>query len=185
METVIAGALIEVAARVGAPVVKDLLQKYLGGTAAEIGGAVIDMVAEKAGVAPADLPGLPADQLGAAVQAAEAATPELLVQWNVQQQQAIALMKAEMDKGGPTWTWAWRPAGMWIFILMFAWYVVGLPVLNLILGLVGAGERLGLVIDVGTLTTMFMFFSGFYMGGHMAESIAGKLRDALTGGRGK
>lgn len=181
METVIAGVLIEAAAKVGAPVVKSLLEKYVGGTAGEIGGTIIDMVAEKAGVEPAALPNLPADQLGAAVQAAEAETPELLIQWNVQQRQTIDLMKAEMDKGGPTWTWAWRPAGMWIFILMFAWYVVGLPLLNLILGLIGASERLGLVIDVGTLTTMFMFFSGFYMGGHMVQDVFGKIRDGLAG----
>ncbi|WP_054310013.1 3TM-type holin [Mesorhizobium sp. 1M-11] len=181
LETVIAGALIDAAAKAGAPLVKDLLEKYLGGTAADIGGAIIDVVAQKAGVEPAALPNVPADELQEAVLAAEAETPELLIQWNTQQRQAIDLMKAEMDKGGPAWTWAWRPAGMWIFIGLFAWYVAGLPVVNLILGLAGAGERLGLIVDVGTLTTMFMFFSGFYMGGHMAESIAGKLRDAISG----
>ncbi len=182
LETAIAGVLIDAAAKVGAPIVKGLLEQYVGGTAADIGGQIIDMVAEAAGVEPAALPSTPAGQVQEAVRSVEERTPELLIQWNVQQKQAIDLMRAEMDKGGPAWTWAWRPAGMWTFIGLFGWYAAGLPLLNLILGLIGAGERLGLVVDVGTLTTMFMFFSGFYMDGHAAQDIAGKLRDAMRRG---
>lgn len=29
-------------------------------------------------------------------------------------------LQAELDKGGPTWTWAWRPFGMWLFLGLVA-----------------------------------------------------------------
>ncbi len=183
MDSVVTSILIGAATKVGAPIVKGLLQKYVGGTAGDIGGMVIDTIADRVGVAPDALPGQDPAVIEAAVRDVEAVAPELIAQWNVQQQQAIELMRAEMDKGEAWWTWAWRPAGMWIFIGLFAWYAAGLPIINLLLGLLGASERLGLVVDVSTMVTMFMFFAGFYMGGHTVKDFATKARDAAAAWR--
>ena len=104
MNTVLASILIEAATKVGAPIVKQLLEKHLGGTAGEIGGMIIDAIAGKAGVAPDDLPSVPAKDLEAAVAAAEAETPQLVATWVEQQREANRLMLAEMDKNESWWT---------------------------------------------------------------------------------
>ncbi|MGB3834464.1 MAG: hypothetical protein WA975_21670 [Mesorhizobium sp.] len=181
MSAIVASVLIGAAAKVGAPIVKGLLEKYVGGAASDIGGMVIDTIAAQAGVAPEALPSLPAKDLEAAVAAAEAQAPQLVAAWVEQQREANRLMLAEMEKGGDSWwTWAWRPAGMWIFIALFAWYAAGLPIINLLLGLLGTGERLGLIVDVSTMVTMFMFFAGFYMGGHTVKDFATKASEAVA-----
>ncbi|KQZ14327.1 hypothetical protein ASD44_09755 [Mesorhizobium sp. Root554] len=174
MSALVTSILIDAAAKVGAPVVKSLLEKYVGGAAGEIGGMIIDTIAGHAGVPADELPGLSSDRIEAAVAATEAETPELLVQWNVQQKQAIDLMRAEMDKGGPTWTWAWRPAGMWLFLGLVAWYVAMIPLVNVVLGLAGADERLGLVVDVSVFATLFVTYLGLYMGGHTVKDAMAK-----------
>ena len=104
--TVIASILVGVAAKVGAPIVKGLLQDYLGGTAGQVGGAVIDAIAERAGVPIEQLPDLPEHELEAVVKAVEADSPALInalleSQLNAlleSQREANKLMLAEMQK---------------------------------------------------------------------------------------
>lgn len=164
MGALLAPILIDAATRVGAPVVKDLLEKYLGGTAADIGGTIIDTIAGHAGVTPADLPDLSADKVDAAVKATEQQTSELLIQWNVQQRQAIELMRAEMDKGEATWTWAWRPAWMWFLGFLWLFRFVAVPAVDAALG---SSIAVGLPFD--TLFWLTATFAGFYMGGHTVK----------------
>ncbi len=164
MSAAVTSILIAAATRVGAPVVKSLLEKYIGGAAADIGGTIIDTIAGNAGVAPADLPGLSADDLDAAVKATEDQTPDILVQWNVQQAQAIALQKAEMDKGEAAWTWAWRPAWMWFLGFLWLFRFVAVPIVD-----ASVSSSIAETLPLDSLFWVTTVFSGFYMGGHTVK----------------
>lgn len=159
----LAAILIGVAGKVGAPIVKELLERHIGGTGAAIGGAVIDAIAGKAGVPPDGLPGLPADQLEAAVRAAEADTPELILAWARQQELANELMRAEMDKG-PVMSWAWRPLTMWLIMFLWAWSLVIVPMVNAAL----AASVPIYLQELIWLTTAYM---ALYMGGHTVKEL--------------
>lgn len=168
MSTVLASILIEAATRVGAPIVKQLLEQHVGGAAGEIGGMIIDTIAGKAGVAPDDLPSLPAKDLEAAVAAVEAETPRLVAAWVDQQREANRLMLAELDRSESWWTWAWRPAWMWFLGFLFLFRLVLAPIADAALG-----SDIAAAVDLPTMMTLTAWFMGLYMGGHT-------LKDALT-----
>lgn len=169
MNTVLASILIEAATRVGAPIVKQLLEKHLGGAAGEIGGMVIDAIAGKAGVQPGDLPSVPAKELEAAVAATEAETPQLVATWVEQQREANRLMLAEMDKSDAWWTWAWRPAWMWFLGFLFLFRLVLVPIADAALG-----SDIAASVDISTMMTLTAWFMGLYMGGHTLKDLAVK-----------
>lgn len=169
MNTVLASILIEAATRVGAPIVKQLLEKHLGGAAGEIGGMVIDAIASKAGVPPDDLPSVPAKDLEAAVAATETETPQLVATWVEQQREANRLMLAEMDKSESWWTWAWRPAWMWFLGFLFLFRLVLVPIADAALG-----SDIAASVDIYTMMTLTAWFMGLYMGGHTLKDLAVK-----------
>lgn len=183
----LAAILVGVAAKVGATLVKTVLEgkvgSSVGGAAGDLAGTVIETIATKAGVTPAELPTVPQKDLEKAVTAAEAETPELILAHVRQQEEANRLQLAEMTTE-PAWTWAWRPAGMWLLHALIVWYVVLVPVLNLILRLSGASAGLVLVVDVATFITIYMTFVGLYMGGHTAKDFFAKAAEALKGWKG-
>lgn len=176
MSAILTTVLIDVAARVGAPLVKSLLERYAGGEVADIGGTIIDTIAEKAGVTPAQLPTLPPKDLEAAVRQTEPDVPDLVLAWNEQQREANRLMIAEMDKGGPVWTWAWRPAGMYFLGACWALYILAYPLLNLVLRLSGVSDQLQTLVDVSTLLAISGGYISLYMGGNTALRIADKVK---------
>lgn len=163
MSSLLAGILIEAAGKVGAPIVKGLLEKYVGGKAGQIGGGIIDVIAGKAGVSPAELPGLPAEDLCAAVQASEPVAAELVLAEVEQQRETNRLMQAEMDKDGGTWTWAWRPAWMWLLAFLWTYALVLRPLVN---AAVGAAIE---AVDVSILMTLTGAYLALYMGGHTVK----------------
>lgn len=165
MNAAIASILVSVATKVGAPIVKGVLEKYVGGAAGEIGGTIIDAIAGRAGVPAEDLPKLPEQELEAAVRAAEGQAPDILVQWNIQQKQTHEQLRAEMEKG-PFWSWAWRPAGMYLLGFFWALYVFIYPSMNLFLRLFGASEQLQTIVGVADLTAISGGFITLYMGGY-------------------
>lgn len=169
MSAILASILIDVAARVGAPIVKSLLEKHVGGTAGEIGGMVIDAIAGKAGVTPDELQNQDPKTIENAVRDVEAAAPDLIVAWNVQQQQAIELMRAEMDSSRSWWMWAWRPAWMWFLGFLFLFRLVLMPVTDAILG-----SSIAATVDLSTMMTLTAWFMGLYMGGHTVKDLAAK-----------
>jgi hypothetical protein len=169
MNTVLASILIEAATRVGAPIVKQLLEKHLGGAAGEIGGMVIDAIASKAGVPPDDLPSVPAKDLEAAVAATETETPQLVATWVEQQREANRLMLAEMDKSESWWKWAWRPAWMWFLGFLFLFRLVLVPIADAALG-----SDIAASVDISTMMTLTAWFMGLYMGGHTLKDLAVK-----------
>jgi hypothetical protein len=164
----IATILLGVAAKVGAPIVKSILQEHIGGLAGKVGGSLIDAIAEKAGVAPAELPNLPEKELEKAVLEVERAdAPELLTHLLESQRLANELMMKEMDSG-PFWSWAWRPGGMYVIGFWWMLYILVWPLLNLFLRLFGASEQLETIVDVATLLAISGGFISLYMGGYTA-----------------
>lgn len=160
--------LIGSAVRVGAPVVKRMIEENLGKTAGSVAETIIEAIAGEAGVPVEQLPSLPAPQLDRAVATVEAETPELVAAYVTQQREANRLMLAEMDQGG-WWTWAWRPATMWIIAALWIWSLVLVPLVNAI-----AGAAVPLFL--GELTFLTGIYLGLYMGGHTAKEIASRLK---------
>lgn len=152
--------LAALAGGVVAPVIKKILGDKIGGAGGELAGRVVDMIAEKAGVSVDQLD--TAKDLPAAIEAVEPEALELLVE---SQRLMNETLQAEMDKGGPVWTWAWRPFGMWLFLGIIAHLVFLVPVINLLLT-----SPLILVMDIPTIVTLFLTYTGLYMGGHTAKA---------------
>lgn len=169
----IASILIGVAAKVGAPIVKDILQKQVGGIAGEIGGTVIDAIAGKAGVPVEQLPDVPEAVLEQAVKAVEHETPELLMAHLEQQRETNRLQLAEMQAESK-FGWMWRPAGMWLMIACIAWLMFARPLLNALLWSFGSTVQVEVGIDIGTFMGIFTVYTGLYMGGHTALKVFSK-----------
>lgn len=155
--------LAALASGVIAPTVKKILGDKLGGVGGDLAGRVVDMIAEKAGVPVEKLD--KAKNLPAAIEAIEPEAVELLAQHVESQRLMNETLQAELDKGGPVWTWAWRPAGMWLFLGLVPYYAVVVPLLNVMMS-----APLTLLLDVAMFGTLFMFYAGFYMGGHTAKA---------------
>jgi hypothetical protein len=158
----LASILLGAAGDLAVPIIKKILGDKLGGTGGEIAGKVIDAIAEKAGVTPDKLPDLPAGDLQEAIVAAEPEAADILMQHVESQRLMNETLKAEMDKGGPTWTWAWRPGWMWLLAFVWLYALILRPLTN---AAFGASIE---AIDLGILMTLTGVFTGLYMGGHTA-----------------
>ena len=165
MSAIVAGILVDIAAKVGAPIVKSILQKHVGGTAGELGGVVIDAIAERAGVPSADLPTAPTGTLEAAVRQVEEQSPELVAAWTESQRETNRLMLEEMKKEIP-FGWLWRPAGMWLMLVCVGWYVIVRPLLNAVLAAAGSPAEIAIGMDIASFVGIFTVYSGLYMGGN-------------------
>lgn len=161
----VATILIGVAAKVGAPIVKNLLQEHLGGTAGQVGGALIDAIAEKAGVPPERLPSIPEPELERIVAEVEQESPQLIEALLESQREANKLMLAEMQKD-TGFGWMWRPFGMWLFLSLIGWFAMGRPVVNAILWAATPGLQIEAGVDWPTFLGMFTIYTGLYMGGN-------------------
>lgn len=161
----IVSILIGAAAKAGAPIVKGILEKQLGGTAGEIGGTVIDAIAEKAGVAPEKIPSLPESQIEAAVLAVEQQSPELILAHVEAQKEANRLQLAEMSKES-SFGWMWRPAGMWLMLVCVAWLMFLRPLFNALLWGLGSTVQVEIGLDIANFLTIFTIYVGLYMGGN-------------------
>ncbi|PZU85211.1 MAG: hypothetical protein DI528_12815 [Shinella sp.] len=164
----LATILIGAATKVGANVVKGILEKHVGGAAGDIGGTVIDAIARQAGVEPDALPNLPPPQIEDAVNRVEADWSPIITAEIERQRETNKLMLAEMEKATPEsqWTWSWRPAGMWLMLACIAWYVMLRPVFNAALKAAGSATEIEIGIDVATFLGLFTIYTGLYMGGN-------------------
>lgn len=161
----VASILIGVAAKVGAPIVKGLLEEHVGGTAGQVGGAVIDAIAERAGVPVEKLPSLPPAELEQAVQAVEDESPRILEALLESQREANKLMLAEMQKES-SFGWLWRPAGMWLMLVCVAWFIILRPVINAMLWAWTPGLQIEVGMDLANFLGIFTIYTGLYMGGN-------------------
>lgn len=66
--------------------------------------------------------------------ASKPAAADILVQHVENQRLMNETLKAEMDKGGPTWTWAWRPGWMWLLAFVWLYALILRPLTNAALG---------------------------------------------------
>ena len=166
----LASILLTAAGDLAIPVIRKILGDRFGGTGGELAGKVIDIIADKAGVAPDRLPEVPAGELQDAIVAAEPEAADILMQHVESQRLMNETLKAELDKGGPTWTWAWRPGWMWLLAFVWLYALILRPLANAAFG--AAIEA----VDLTILMTLTGVFTGLYMGGHTAKSIVSGLR---------
>ncbi|YBV97520.1 hypothetical protein M1D80_11765 [Phyllobacteriaceae bacterium JZ32] len=160
----ITGMLIGIAAQVGAPIVKRVLERQLGQTGGEIAGTVIDAIAGKLGVSPAELPAQDPAAVGDAILQVEAETPELLLANVESQKETNRLLMRQMEDDKPTWTWAWLPAWQWFLLVAWAFTLILVPIVNAI-----AGGRIAApsLTDLAWVTAIYQ---GLHMGGNTAKS---------------
>lgn len=158
----IMSVLLSAAGNLAVPIIKRVLSDNLDSADGQIAGQVIDAIAGKAGVAPEALPTLPSDRLQDAIIAAEPEAAEILVQHVESQRLMNKTLKAELDKGGPTWTWAWRPGWMWLLAFVWLYALILRPLTNAALS--ASIEA----VDLTILMTLTGVFTGLYMGGHTA-----------------
>ena len=166
----LASILLGAASELAVPVIKKILCDRLSAAGGEVASKVIDAIAEKAGVSPDRLPDIPAGELQDAIVAAESKAADILMQHVESQRLMNETLKAELDKGGPTWTWAWRPGWMWLLAFVWLYALILRPLANAAFG--AAIEA----VDLTILMTLTGVFTGLYMGGHTAKSIVSGLR---------
>jgi len=169
--------LIGAAAKVGAPIVKSILEDRIGGAAGELGGVIIDAIAGKAGVSVDELERLPATKQEEAIKAVEEQSPEIIAAWTAQQREANRLMLEEMKKETP-FGWLWRPAGMWLLHGLLAWLVVVRPLINAVMEALGARAGIEMGMDLGTFTAIYTIYIGLYMGGNTVIRATSARKDA-------
>ncbi|MFC3206899.1 hypothetical protein [Aquamicrobium soli] len=155
--------LLDLAGTVAVPVIKSIFADRFG-DGGKLAGDVIDVVAGKLGVPVDQIQDQPPDKVQDALVAAEPEAADMLAQYVESQRLMNETLKAEMDKDGPTWTWAWRPFGMWVFLGLTIHLVAIVPLLNIVLT-----SPLILAMDVPTFVTLFITYTGLYMGGHTAK----------------
>jgi hypothetical protein len=159
MEGLIASILLPIAKRAGARAV----EHYLGKGAAELTEEIVDTIAKAAGAKPEDLPSMPEKRLEDAVLKVEPLTPAIVTAWVEQQREANRLMMAEMEKES-AWSWAWRPATMWLIAAFWLWSLVLVPIANAL-----AGAQIPVFLQELTwFTTAYM---ALYMSGHTAKEV--------------
>lgn len=162
--------LIAIAAQVGAPLVERVLAGRIGGTGAQLVTDTLSAIAREAGVAPDVLNAMAAsgepDQVAtveAAMSAVEAQMPELLTLYQAELDAKMAIF--EQEAKGPWWTWAWRPAGMWMLGFLWLYNVALLHWAN-------AFWKIALPpVEFSVLLQISVLYMSLYMGGHTVKSV--------------
>ncbi|GAA0311610.1 MULTISPECIES: hypothetical protein [Rhodovulum] len=160
-------ALVSIAAQVGAPVVRKILERRIGAANAELAEHVVAAIARQAGVRYDEVEQLATyqpDRVSDAILAVESASPELLALYTAELE-AKAAMLAREDEGH--WLrWLWRPFWMYLLAYLWWWNIQGAHVANAIwktaIPTAPFEVLLGLTVSYLTL----------YMGGHTGKAIA-------------
>ena len=148
----IAAILLEAAGSLAVPVIKKILGDKIGGAGGELAGNVIDIIAGQAGVPVEKLPELKPAELDKAIVASEPMAVELLTLHVESQRLMNENLQAELDKGGPVWTWGWRPATMWLiaFLVVALCFYFGLLGWRGF-GLIATGSVAGIGLGIGVI----------------------------------
>ena len=167
--------ILGIAAKIGAPIVKSIIEKKIGGVTGDLAGSVIDAVAEKAGVAPEQLSTAPVTRIEEAVRQVEAEAPEMIALWEAGLKGQFELLQAETREGfGPSaWRWGW----MYLLAVLWVCAFLVVPVLK------AFGIALD-PIDRATLMTLTGWFISLYMGGHTVKEIGRQAVEAVKTWRG-
>ena len=162
MSALLTSLIIDAATKIGAPIIRDVLAQKFGKAGSVVADAVIDVIADKAGVSPVALPSVPADKLDEAILQAEKDVPAILEAATAQQAEANRLMLAEMEKGS-LWTWAWRPAWMWFLMLVWGFHFIISPIFHAVTGIDFK------IPDVEIASSLTLAYLGLYLGGHTVK----------------
>ncbi|OKP69614.1 hypothetical protein BTE77_27885 [Ensifer adhaerens] len=166
----IASVLVAAAGKIGAPLVTRILKDTLGGRGSRLADAVIDEVASTLGVAPKDIPSVPAPRLEAAVAEVEACAPELVAIWQRGIEGQFELLQTETREG--FWQSFWRWGWMYLLAFLWVWRIIMLPVAAVF------GWRIE-AVDYAVLMTLTGWFMSLYMGGHTVKELGKSALDAV------
>ncbi|PVE56315.1 hypothetical protein [Rhizobium rhizogenes] len=170
MSAAITSILLGAAAKVGAPIIKNVLEKHVGGFAGTLAGTVVDQVAERLGVEPEAIPAASEEELNDAVSDIEVQMPELIAVYQQGLAGQFALLQAEQAEG--FWPSAWRWG--WMYLLAFFWICA-----LLIFPIARAFGSTLETMDIATLMTLTGWFIGLYMGGHTVKELGRQAVDAV------
>lgn len=160
MTSGLAALVLQSAAKIGAPIIRSILQDKLGGAGGVLADVVLEKVAGKAGVSLEELPTLSQTSLDVAVRSVEREGPEIILAHLEAHREMNRVQLAELEKSEGTWTWAWRPAWMWLLGFLWVYALVFQPLIKAALI-----PNLG-IIDTAILMGVTGVFVTFYMGGH-------------------
>lgn len=170
--------LAGIAAEVGAPLIKKILEPKIGATGGALAETVIKTIAEKAGAEPIDLPNLDRTALEAAINQTEAEAPELIALYAAGLEGQFALLQSETREG--FWQSAWRWGWMYLLAAFWIWRIIILPLVN------RAVDQPIEPVDMAVLMTLTSWFIGLYMGGHtlkeLGRNVAEVMKDRKVGG---
>lgn len=164
-------SIASLAIQIGAPVVGKILNDQLGG----YGGLAVDVlqaVAKAAGVPVEDLDALAEENPPKAVDAlrvVERQSPELVALYAAGLEYQTAVLQAEQAE--PLWQRAWRPAGMYLIGLLWAWNIVILHAANAIWKIALPQTPYEVLIQLTGI------YAGLYMGGHTIKDLAEKWKE--------
>jgi hypothetical protein len=168
-------ALIAIAAEVGAPIVRRILEQKLGSANGGLAADVVDDIARRAGVLPAEIEALAErepDVVGQAILEVET-SPELAQLYEAGLQGQFALLQSEQSE--PLWARAWRPLGMYGIGFLWLWNAIILHVANAIWKIALPPMPWEVLLQISGL------YMALYMGGHTLKDVARK----WTGGAAK
>lgn len=166
----IVSVILAAAGKVGAPVIKAILEKHVGGLSGTLAGTVVDHIAERIGVEPDALATEDPKLIENAVRDVEAAGPEIIALYQAGLAGQFQLLQAETAEG--FWQSAWRWG--WMYLLAFLWLCAFL--------LFPLARSFGVFldpIDSATLMTLTGWFISLYMGGHTMKEIGKQAVEAV------
>lgn len=161
--------LIAIALKAGLPSIAAILQRKLGDTGGALAADVLNTIASRAGAKVEDLETMADENPGKVLDAmrqVEPMTPELIALYTRGLEHQFTLLQAEMAEGG--WKAAWRPAGMWFVLFLWAWQVVILHVCNAVWKIALPPMPWDQLIYFSGL------YMGLYMGGHTIKDAVAK-----------
>lgn len=169
----ITSVLIGMAADVGAPLVKQILENKFGPGSGQLAETVIKSIANQADTPVPDLPEVIAnnpDLIRDAITTTEGLAPELVGLYTQGLEGQFALLQSETAEGPLQSGWRWG----WMYLLAFFWFwVIVLLPLAALLGAKVEG------IDLGILLTLTSWFIALYMGGHTVKELGKTALDAV------
>lgn len=153
--------ILGAAAELAVPKVKEILTDKLGDNG-KLVGQVVEKVAQKAGVPIEAIPKIGTDALQKAILQAEPETAELLAGLNRTQELTNEAVALDYQKE-QWWAWGWRPAWMWLLLVLWLYHLVIQPILQATII-----RDLALTASSDLLAVSGIFMT-LYMGGHTAK----------------
>lgn len=161
--------IIALAAQVGLPLIKKVLEKKLGDQNGALATSIIQAIADRTGTTVDELPTVAEQTPGRVIDAmrqVEAAAPDMIAAYDKDMQLQLAALAAEQDD--PTWMRAWRPAGMYLLGFLWLWNAVLLHISNAIWKIALPPMPFDQLIQLSGL------YMGLYMGGHTVKDVMAK-----------